>query len=73
MEWVIQRWSDPTLCVEQNHVIQMINGNSGAYMKVYTKTGGQVVAQVFLDAITGGVAVLVTLSPFMINWLTVLY
>lgn len=44
---------DPTLCVGPNHVIQMINGNSGAYMKVYTKTGGQVVAQVFLDAITG--------------------
>lgn len=44
---------DPTLCVGPNHVIQMINGNSGAYFKVYNKTGGQVVAQTFLDAITG--------------------
>lgn len=44
---------DPTLCVGPNHVVQMINGNSGAYLKVFNKTGGQVVAQVFLDAITG--------------------
>jgi hypothetical protein len=44
---------DPSLCVGPNHVIQMINGNSGAYFKVYNKTGGQVVAQTFLDAITG--------------------
>lgn len=44
---------DPTLCVGPNHVVQMINGNSGAYLKVFTKTGGQVVAQVFLDALTG--------------------
>lgn len=44
---------DPTVCVGPNHVIQMINGNSGAYFKVYNKTGGQVVAQTFLDAITG--------------------
>jgi hypothetical protein len=44
---------DPSLCVGPNHVIQMINGSSGAYFKVYNKTGGQVVAQTFLDAITG--------------------
>lgn len=44
---------DPTLCVGPNHVIQMINGSSGALFKVYNKTGGQVVAQTFLDAITG--------------------
>jgi hypothetical protein len=44
---------DPTLCVGPNHVIQMINGSSGALFKVFNKTGGQVVAQTFLDAITG--------------------
>ena len=44
---------DPTLCVGQNHIIQMINGSSGALFKVFDKTGGQVVAQTYLDAITG--------------------
>ena len=44
---------DPTLCVGPNHIIQMINGSSGALFKVFNKTGGQVVAQTFLDAITG--------------------
>ncbi|MEP6846980.1 MAG: hypothetical protein ABI861_13295, partial [Panacibacter sp.] len=44
---------DPTMCVGPNHVIQMINGASGALFKVYNKSGGQVVAQTYLDAITG--------------------
>ncbi|MEP6617427.1 MAG: fibronectin type III domain-containing protein [Ginsengibacter sp.] len=44
---------DPTLCAGPNHVIQMINGTSGALFKVFNKTGGQVVAQTYLDAITG--------------------
>ncbi|MFM9909438.1 MAG: fibronectin type III domain-containing protein [Chitinophagaceae bacterium] len=44
---------DPTLCVGPNHVVQMINGNSGAYLKVFNKTGGQIVAQTFLDNLTG--------------------
>jgi hypothetical protein len=44
---------DPTLCVGPNHVIQMINGSSGALFKVFDKNGGQVVAQTYLDAITG--------------------
>lgn len=44
---------DPTMCVGPNHIIQMINGSSGALFKVFNKTGGQVVAQTYLDAITG--------------------
>ncbi|MBP6025188.1 T9SS type A sorting domain-containing protein [Ferruginibacter sp.] len=44
---------DPTLCVGPNHIIQMVNGSSGALFKVFDKTGGQVVAQTYLDAITG--------------------
>ena len=44
---------DPTMCVGPNHIIQMINGSSGALFKVYNKTGGQVIAQTYLDAITG--------------------
>lgn len=44
---------DPTLCAGPNHIIQMINGSSGAYFKVFDKTGAQVVAQTYLDAITG--------------------
>ena len=44
---------DPSMCVGPNHIIQMINGSSGALFKVFNKTGGQVVAQTYLDAITG--------------------
>lgn len=44
---------DPTMCVGPNHIIQMINGASGSLFKVYNKSGGQVVAQTYLDAITG--------------------
>lgn len=44
---------DPTLCVGPNHIIQMVNGSSGALLKVFNKTGGQVVAQTYLDAFTG--------------------
>jgi hypothetical protein len=44
---------DPSLCAGSNHVIQMINASSGAIFKVFDKAGGQVVAQTFLDAITG--------------------
>ena len=44
---------DPTMCVGPNHIIQMINGSSGALFKVFNKTGGQIVAQTYLDAITG--------------------
>jgi Secretion system C-terminal sorting domain/Fibronectin type III domain/Bacterial pre-peptidase C-terminal domain len=44
---------DPSLCVGPNHVIQMVNGSSGGLFKVFSKTGGQIVAQTFLDAITG--------------------
>jgi hypothetical protein len=44
---------DPSICVGPNHIIQMINGPSGAYFKVSNKTGGQVVAQTYMDNITG--------------------
>jgi hypothetical protein len=44
---------DPTICAGPNHVIQMINGNSGAILKIYDKNGNQLVAQGFLDQITG--------------------
>ena len=44
---------DPSMCVGPNHIIQMINGSSGALFKVFNKTGGQIVAQTYLDAITG--------------------
>jgi hypothetical protein len=44
---------DPTLCVGPNHIIQMINGSSGALLQVYNKSGTVLVATKFLDAITG--------------------
>lgn len=45
--------ADPSLCVGSNHVIQMINGSSGARMTIYNKLGAVVVAAQYMDAITG--------------------
>ena len=44
---------DPTLCVGPNHVIQMINGSSGALFRITNKSGGQLKAATYLDAVTG--------------------
>ena len=44
---------DPTLCVGPNHLIQMINGSSGALLQVYNKAGNVLKAQTYLDQITG--------------------
>lgn len=44
--------ADPSLCVGSNHVIQMINGSSGARMTIYDKNGNVVVAAQYMDAIT---------------------
>ena len=41
--------ADPCLEVGPNHVIQMINGSSGAYFRVYNKTGTALGAQTYLD------------------------
>lgn len=45
--------ADPTLCVGPNHVIQMINGSSGARLTIYDKLGNTIVAAQYMDAITG--------------------
>lgn len=45
--------ADPSLCVGPNHIIQMINGGSGAYLKIFGKTGTTLLAQKYMDAITG--------------------
>jgi len=45
--------ADPSLCVGPNHVIQMINGSSGARFVIYNKAGGTVQAAQYMDAITG--------------------
>jgi hypothetical protein len=44
---------DPSLAVGPNHVIQMINGSSGAYFVIYSKTGSVLKSQTYLDQITG--------------------
>lgn len=41
--------ADPCLDVGPNHVIQMINGGSGAYFRIYDKNGTALGAQVYLD------------------------
>jgi PKD repeat protein len=41
--------ADPSLDVGPNHVIQMINGSSGAYFRVYDKDGTPLIVQTYLD------------------------
>ncbi|MBK9274984.1 MAG: proprotein convertase P-domain-containing protein [Flavobacteriales bacterium] len=41
--------SDPCLEVGPNHVIQMINGGSGAYFRIYDKSGNPLGPQTYLD------------------------
>lgn len=45
--------ADPTLTAGPGHVIQMINGGSGAYFKIWDRSGVQVVAQTYMDALAG--------------------
>ncbi|HMJ47219.1 MAG TPA: hypothetical protein VK498_07810, partial [Ferruginibacter sp.] len=44
---------DPTMCAGPNHIIQMINGSSGALFRVYNKSGAILKVTTYLDAITG--------------------
>lgn len=44
---------DPTLAVGPNHIIQMVNGTSGSYFKIFNKSGIELVPKTYLDAITG--------------------
>ncbi|MBK6344128.1 MAG: hypothetical protein IPF41_16540 [Flavobacteriales bacterium] len=41
--------ADPCLDVGPNHVIQMINGGSGAYFRIFDKSGNALGAQTYLD------------------------
>lgn len=41
--------ADPCLDVGPNHVIQMINGGSGAYFRIYDKNGNPLGAQTYMD------------------------
>ena len=46
--------ADPSVAVGPNHVIQMINGGSGAYFQIWDKSGAAVGgAAIYMDAITG--------------------
>ena len=40
---------DPAIDVGPNHVVQMVNGSSGAYIQVYDKTGTPIGSQVYFD------------------------
>lgn len=45
--------ADPSLDVGPNHVIQMINGGSGGYFRIWNKAGTQVQAQTYFDTFFG--------------------
>lgn len=45
--------ADPTVDVGPNHVVQMTNGPSGAYIRVYSKTGTPIGSQVYFDNFMG--------------------
>ncbi|MDB5207297.1 MAG: type sorting protein [Flavisolibacter sp.] len=40
--------ADPTLTTGNNHVIQMINGGNGSYIKIWDKTGAVALAQTYM-------------------------
>ena len=44
---------DPTVDVGPNHVVQMVNGGSGSYIQVYSKTGTPIGSQVYFDNFMG--------------------
>ena len=46
--------ADPTMCAGPNHIIQMINGGSGSYMKVWDRSGVQVLAQIYMTTLVAG-------------------
>ena len=45
--------ADPSIAAGPNHIIQMVNGASGALFSIYNKSGVQLVAPTYLDNITG--------------------
>jgi gliding motility-associated-like protein len=45
--------ADPSVDVGPTYVIQMINGGSGSYFKIFNKTGGTVVNQTYFDNFFG--------------------
>ncbi len=45
--------ADPSVDVGPNHVIQMINGASGSYFRVWNKNGTALIAQTYLDNFMG--------------------
>jgi hypothetical protein len=54
--------ADPCLDVGPNHVIQMINGSSGAYFRVYDKSGNPLGAQTYLDNFVNAIGGITTYS-----------
>lgn len=45
--------ADPTVDVGPNHVVQMTNGPSGAYIRIFSKTGTPIGSQVYFDNFMG--------------------
>ncbi|MDQ6755867.1 MAG: fibronectin type III domain-containing protein [Bacteroidota bacterium] len=45
--------ADPTVAVGPNHIIQMVNGTSGALFQIFSNTGTQLIVPTYLDNITG--------------------
>ncbi|MDQ6755868.1 MAG: fibronectin type III domain-containing protein [Bacteroidota bacterium] len=45
--------ADASIAVGPNHIIQMINGPSGAMFEIFNKSGTQLIAPTYLDNITG--------------------
>ena len=54
--------ADPCLSVGPNHVIQMINGSSGAYFRIYDKTLANPGAQTYMDNFVNAIGSITTYS-----------
>ena len=54
--------ADPNLAVGPNHVIQMINGSSGAYFRIYDKNLANPGTQTYMDNFVGSIGSIATYS-----------
>ncbi|MBL7962880.1 MAG: hypothetical protein JNM31_03455 [Flavobacteriales bacterium] len=54
--------SDNDMAVGPNHVIQMINGSSGAYFRIFNKSGTALGAQTYLDNFINAIGGITTYS-----------
>ena len=46
--------ADPNMTAGPNHIIQMINGGAGSYLKIWDRNGVQLLAQIYMTTLVAG-------------------